>query len=101
MAMLPEGEDTLHLAIFTAECAKLMSLFVERGEQAIELLFDHVVALANPRFQSRSIQHGDVTTVVINQSRSLQFPCRLRDAFAAHAQHIGDQFLGHVQLVPG
>ena len=30
------------------------------GEQAIEFRFDHLVAFANPRFQSRTIQHRDV-----------------------------------------
>ena len=70
-----------------------------RGEQAIGFRFDHLVALADPRFQSRPVQHRDVATAVINQSRLLQFPGGLRDAFAAHAQHIGDQFLGHDQLI--
>ena len=70
-----------------------------RGEQAIGFRFDHLVALADPRFQSRSVQHRDVATAIINLSRFLQFACGLRDAFAAHAEHIGDQFLGHDQLV--
>ena len=72
---------------------------VKRGEQAIEFRFDHLVALANPRFQSQSIQHRDVATSIINQSRFLQFFCGLCNAFAAHAQIVGDQFLGHGQLV--
>ena len=68
------------------------------GEQAIGFSYDNLVALADPRCQSRPVQNLDVATAVINKSLSLHFAGGLRDAFAAHARHIGDQFLSHDKL---
>src|ERR1700674_38511 len=70
-------------------------------EQAIKLPFDHRVTLAGEGLQSRSVEYGDAATHVANQAGPLQFPSGLRDALAAHSQHIGNQFLGHGQLVGG
>ena len=41
----------------------------------------------------------DLPTAVADHTESLQLARGLRDAFAAHPQHVGDQFLGHFQLV--
>src|SRR6202521_6055383 len=68
-------------------------------EQAIELLLDHRVALTGTGLQAQSVEHGDAAAAVVNQPGTLQFPGGLGDALAPHSQHIGDQFLGHGQLV--
>ena len=74
-------------------------LFEGEGEQPVEFLFDYLVAFTDLCFQSLPVQYGDVATVIIDESRLLQFPGGLRDPFAAHAQHTGNHFLGDGQLV--
>src|SRR6202790_3165297 len=69
------------------------------GQETIELRLDHLVALARPRLQTRAIEHGDPASLVTDQPSALQLPGGFGDAFTAHAQHIGDQFLGHGELV--
>ena len=68
-------------------------------QQAIVFRFDDLVALTDLCFQSLPVQYGYVATVIIDESRLLQFPCGLRDPFAADAQHIGDHFLRDRQFV--
>ena len=69
--------------------------------KTVILPFDDRIALAYPCFQLTAIEYGNVAAAVMDQSRRLQPSSRLRDAFAAHAQHIGNQFLRHRQLVRG
>jgi len=70
-----------------------------RGHVGLPL--DHVVALAGPVLQARPIQHRDAPTAVADQACALQFPGGLRDPFAAHPEHVGDQLLRHRELVRG
>jgi hypothetical protein len=63
------------------------------GEQTIVLALDDRIALAHLRFQPRAVEHDNAATALMNQSRFLQLSGSLRDAFAAHAQHIGNQTL--------
>lgn len=71
------------------------------GEQASEFRFDCLVALAGPFLQSRPVKHRDMTTAVTNQTSVLQFPGGLRDAFAAHSERTGNQFLRYGQFIRG
>src|SRR5438132_601055 len=71
------------------------------GKQAIGLPFDYRVALAHALFQLRPVEYLDLTAIVLNQSRRLQLSGGLRDALAAHSQHVRDQLLGHGELVRG
>ena len=77
------------------------SLVVTPGvmQQSIGFGLDHQVALAAEPFEARSIQNRDLASAVLDDALTLQFASRFRDAFAAHAQHVGDQLLGHVQVV--
>ena len=61
------------------------------GEQAIILTLDGRIALAYVCFQLGAIEHRNVAAAVMDQPRLFQLSSGLRDAFAAHAQHIGDQ----------
>jgi hypothetical protein len=70
-------------------------------QQAVEFLLDHRVALADARFQARPVEHRDVAAVVSDQAGLLHVAGGLGDALAAHAEHVGDQFLGHDQFVGG
>jgi hypothetical protein len=69
------------------------------GQQSVYFLLDHGVAFACVGLQSGPIKHFDVATAVTDQARALQFPGRFCNAFSAHAEHAGDQFLRHDQLV--
>jgi hypothetical protein len=71
------------------------------GEQTIILSFDNRIALAYLCFQLEAIEYGNVAAAAMDQSRLLQLSSGLRDAFAAHAQHMSDQFLRHRQLIRG
>src|SRR5208282_2802290 len=68
------------------------------GKQAVKLQPDDLVALAYTRLQARSIQHGDASPGVGDQPGPLELSRGFGDAFAPHTQHIGDQFLGHVEV---
>src|SRR6266566_3221237 len=76
----------------------VLSGFFPFGKQAIGLPLDYRVALAHALFQLRPVDHLDMTAIVLNQSRRLQLPSGLRNALAAHSEHVRDQFLGHVEL---
>ena len=67
----------------------------------IKLLLDHPVALAGLLFEARTIQDPDAAPAVMDQAELLQFSGRLRDTLAAHAEHVGNEFLRHHQLVGG
>ena len=69
------------------------------GEQPAHRLLDHPVALAGSRLQTRAVERRDVPASIADEPRALQFGGRIRDAFAAHAEKAGDQFLGHPQFV--
>src|SRR6202521_4792347 len=69
------------------------------GQETIELRLDHLVALTRPRLQARAIEHGDSASLRTDQPSALQLPGGFGDAFTAHAQHVGDQFLGHGKFV--
>src|ERR1700676_4042779 len=69
------------------------------GQETIELRLYYLVALTGPRLQTRAIEHADPASLVTDQPGVLQLPGGFGDAFAAHAQHVGDQFLGHGEFV--
>ena len=68
-------------------------------QQPIELVFDHLVTLANCRFQLLAIEDLDVTADVTDRPGILQSARSHGHAFAAHPQHAGNQFLSHDQFV--
>src|SRR5450631_4878630 len=70
-----------------------------RGQQAVIFFFYDRVALAGTLFQSRAVEHPDMSARVTDQSRLLQAKRRLGHPFATHAQHVGDQLLRHHKLV--
>jgi hypothetical protein len=51
------------------------------------------------RFQVRAVDNGDPAALVSNQPGVLQLPGSLGDVFAAHPEHVGDQFLGHGNFI--
>ena len=69
------------------------------SEQPIELVFDHPVTLADSPFQLLAVDDLHVSANVTNSSAILQAAGSHGHAFAANAQHVGYQFLGHNQLV--
>src|ERR1700676_2047953 len=69
------------------------------GQETIELRLDHLVALTGPRLQARAIEHRDLASPVTDQPGVLQLPGGFGDAFTTHAEHVGDQFLGHGEFV--
>jgi len=48
-----------------------------------------------------AVQHGDVAAAVLDQALILQLAGGGGDAFAAHAKHDRNEFLGHLELVAG
>ena len=49
--------------------------------------------------QPRAVEHRDAAARIADQAQLLQLQRAFGDALAAHAQHVGDQFLRHHQLV--
>jgi len=70
------------------------------GKQSVVFLFDHRVTLASALLQPDAIEHSDMATGIADQAGLLKFQCRLSNAFAANAEHIGDQFLSHQEFIP-
>jgi nitrogen-specific signal transduction histidine kinase len=60
---------------------------------------DHGIALARQLFELRSVEHGDFSPRITNDAQLLQLAGRLGDAFAAHAEHVRDELLRHLQLI--
>ena len=69
------------------------------SKQAIKLVSYDFVAFANGFFQPFAVEDLDMTSDVANRSGILQTTRSYGDAFPAYAQHIGNQFLGHDQVV--
>ena len=69
------------------------------GKQAIELKLYHAIAFTHGLLQTRPVEHLDSATTILDQTRALQIAGSLRDAFPAHAEHVGYQLLGHGQRV--
>src|SRR5471032_1026303 len=67
-------------------------------QQTAKFLLDHAITFADMAFQPGPVLHGDMAAPVTDEAARLQAASRLRHAFAAHAQHIGDQFLRHGQF---
>src|SRR5687768_8828473 len=70
-----------------------------RRQQPFELVPDDRVALASASLETGAVEHRNVPTAVLDQTRVLQVASGFRHAFTAHPKHIGDQFLGHDELV--
>ena len=68
-------------------------------QQPVCLGLDYQVALAAEPFQAGPVQYRDLPSAVLDDALALQFSGRFGDAFAAHAEHVGDQFLGHGQVI--
>ena len=47
----------------------------------------------------RPIEYRDLAARVANHAELLELPRGFRDTFSAHAEHVGDQLLGHVQPI--
>src|SRR5256885_5471096 len=71
------------------------------GKQSAEFVLDHGVALANARLEPGAREHGKMAAATMDDPGLLQLPCRLGDAFPAHAEHAGDHFLRHDDLARG
>ena len=70
-------------------------------EQAVKFFLDYLVTLAGMGLQASSIQRRDVTAAVTDQAFALQISGRFGDAFAAHAEHAGNQLLRYSQFIGG
>src|SRR6266508_1467616 len=66
-------------------------------QQTVVFTFDDRIALANPCFEPRAIEHFDVAASIVDQARFLQISGRLHNPLPPYAEHVGDQFLRHRQ----
>ena len=64
-------------------------------DQPLTFLLQDRVAFACPRFQAPAIDDGKAAATAMDQTRTLQVSGGLGDAFAAHAQHLGNDFMRH------
>ena len=69
------------------------------SEQTIKLVFHHPVTFADSVFEFLAVEDLNMTAHVTDRSGILQAAGSHGDAFAANAQHIGDQLLSHDQFV--
>ena len=68
-------------------------------EQTIVFGIDHFVTLTDGFFESQTVNYRDSSTHIFNQFSLRQFLGSPRDAFAAHAEHIGNKVVRHYQFV--
>jgi hypothetical protein len=71
----------------------------DSAEQAGLLGFDDSVTLANVRLQLRPVENLDMAAHVADQPIVLQTLSSMRNTFAAHSQHVRDEFLRHFQVI--
>ena len=74
---------------------------LEVWKQAIELALDHGIAFADATLEAGAVEDFDGSVAVTDQSGGLQLQSGFSDPGPAHAQHVGNQLLGHAQLVGG
>ncbi|SIT52025.1 hypothetical protein BN2476_1670002 [Paraburkholderia piptadeniae] len=70
----------------------------EVREEAVEFAVDDGVALARAGFEAFAVEDADVPAAVVDEAVAVEFAGGFGDAFAAHAEHVGDQLLGDVEL---
>jgi len=68
-------------------------------QQTVVFLLDHAIALAGALFQPIAVEHRDAATSIPDQSSLMLVAGRFGDTLATHAQHVGDQFLRHHELL--
>src|SRR5258706_777372 len=68
------------------------------GQEAAQFLLDHGVALTRAGLQTATVEHGNLATAVANEADGLPGPGDPRNAFPAHAENAGNQFLRHDEL---
>jgi hypothetical protein len=73
----------------------------EFRQQSAALVLDDGVTLATQPLEFGAIEHADVSAFVFDNPESVQFSGGFGHALAAHPEHVGDEFLGHVHLVTG
>ncbi len=69
------------------------------AEKTVVFVIDDLVTLANGFFQPLPVNYRDSSAKIFNQFFLCQFLGSQRYTFAAHAEHIGNQVVGHYQFV--
>ena len=69
------------------------------GQETIKLRLDYLVALTGPSLQTRAIEYRGLASPITAEPDVVQLPGGFGDAFTAYAQHVGDLFLYHGELV--
>ena len=69
------------------------------GRETIALHLDHLITFTHRALQAEAVDDCDVTASIMDQSGFLKSMSRDRYSFPAHAEHVGNQFLSHDQLV--
>ena len=60
---------------------------------------DELVTLTRCGHEAFAVQNSDLFPATVNQSSTLQIARHIRDRWALHATHFGEQLLGYVQRV--
>jgi hypothetical protein len=93
---LPFRDDFLQVPL--DECGELRRFCAARQpQQAVELALDHRVAFTRALLERRTHEHRDRAPAVPDQPVGLQPADRRVDACCRHAEHVGDQLLGHLE----
>lgn len=69
------------------------------SQQTVVFGIDDPITLADDFFQTLAVDYRNRSANIFNQFLLGEFLSRQRDAFAAHAEHIGYQVVRHHQLV--
>lgn len=68
VASLGVVDGAAHIARFTGDEPFTPALGGEKREQAIELHFDHLIALTAPSLEAGTVEYDDLAAAVTNQS---------------------------------
>ncbi len=63
---------------------------MQARQEPVEFPLHKAVAFARTRFETLAIEHADVAAAVMDQAVRMQLAGGFRDAFAAHAEHVGN-----------
>ena len=77
----------------------IVSLQPPRRQEAIAFFLHHRITLATQLFQLWPVEYRDLPTDVTDDTELVQLAGGFGDPFTAHAEHVGDELLGHGQVV--
>lgn len=97
MTILTTGKSLRAFGIFAQLVARVRQMALAKYPSVLSS--HNLITLANLGFEPYSINYFYVTPNVADQTLLLKILSSMRDALAAHSQHVRNKLLSHLQLI--